>query len=54
MGCGCSTAAGAASLSSSGGALTFLIIGLDNSGKTTLAHTINGGAWREGRGRGTI
>jgi hypothetical protein len=41
-------------LSSSGGALTFLIIGLDNSGKTTLAHTINGGAWREGRGRGAI
>ncbi len=46
MGCGCSTAARAAGGAVSGPAsMTVLVIGLDNSGKTTLSRTINGGEY---------
>ncbi len=47
MGCGCSSPKSTSAAAGVGGAsLTILIIGLDNSGKTTLARTVNGGGCR--------
>jgi len=41
MGCGSSSLSNGSDLSPSSAPLTILVIGLDNSGKTTLSHTIN-------------
>ncbi len=35
------------------GQYTLLVVGLDNAGKTTLTHTINGGGFGRGCRRGT-
>ena len=47
MGCGSSVPSGAAGPKDE---LTILLMGIDNSGKTTLTYSLKSGVWGEGAG----